>query len=164
MLAQAQPPIRIGLAQDSERSGWLSPVMIGIIAPVLLGLIIAPSILQGAAGVIGALLIVVLALALGAYILSVLAPGEPVGFAFDPQARTATVLRHGMVARSRIVIPFAEIARLKSVSRFDRDGYEQSAVELHTRNGDSWIVSADATEAELLALRKTVGLKAAQYR
>jgi hypothetical protein len=154
----------VGDAEVAGRSSWLSPVMIGITAPVVLGLLVAPSILQGAAGFIGALLAVVLVFALGAYILSVLAPGEPVGFAFDTQARSAAVLRAGMVARSRIEIPFSEIARLKSVSRSDRDGYERSAFELQTRDGDSWIVSADVSEAELAKIRKILGMKSMPQR
>jgi hypothetical protein len=154
----------VGESDVAGQTSWLSPVMIGMVAPVVLGLIVAPSILQGAAGFIGAVLVVVLVFALGAYILSVLAPGEPVGFVFDTQARSAAVLRDGMVARSRVEIPFAEIARLKAVSRSDRDGYERSACELHTRDGGSWIVAADVSDAELAKIRKILGLKSPPQR
>jgi hypothetical protein len=143
---QTDHQIFVGDAQGGGRTSSLSPVLIGVMAPMLLGLLVAPTILQGAAGVIGALLVFVLVLSLGAYVLSVLAPGEPVGFSFDTQARSASILREGIVARSRIEVPFSEIGRLKSVARFDRDGYECSAVELLTGNGDSWIVSANSLD------------------
>jgi hypothetical protein len=152
----------VGTPDNDQGATWLSPAMIGVVTPVVVGLMVAPHVLQGATGVVVALLVVVLVLAVGAYALSLLMPGEPVGLAFNFESRTLAVVRQGPLARATVDLPFAEIAHIKLAIRFDRDGYQQTAVEVYSRDGDHWIVPADIDETDLVKLRQAIGLRSSR--
>ena len=150
----------IGDAAAGGQSFWLSPALIGLSAPIVLGMVLAPHLLQGAASIIGLLLAFMLVLAIGAYILSILTPGDAKGIAVRGDAREVAIVRSGLISRSEVSIPFADIARVVQSKRYDHDGYELMAIEVQTRSGDSWVVPAEISDAELVQMRRMIGITA----
>jgi hypothetical protein len=146
----------IGDAGGRGMAVWMSPLLIGLIAPVLAGLFLFPELLRDALGVVGLLLAVALMIALGGYIVSVLLPGAPSALAVRPEARTVAVILRGMLAQREILVPFKDVAKLASAKSFDHDGYERSAVELKTRDGDSWIIPCEIDDAKLAQVRDVI--------
>ena len=151
--------IWIGAVDQGNRSLWMSPIIIGIAAPIILGLVVAPQILDGAAQIVMILLAILLVLAIGAYILSVVAPGEPGSIVVRAASRTVSVVRHGVVANSAVDIAFADITRVGLIQSADPDGYHVSAIELRTRGGEAWSIPCEVDAAELAHIRRLIGLK-----
>ena len=98
-------------------------------------------------------------LAIGAYILSVVAPGEPGSIVVRAASKTVSIVRHGLVANSEVDIAFAEITRLAVTQSADPDGYQVSAIELRTRGGETWSIPGEVDAAELAHIRRLIGLK-----
>ena len=139
------------------RAGWLSPALMGIAAPVVVGLFLAPQLLQGAATIVMMMLGLVLLLSAAVYGLSVVAPGAPRGFAVRAASSEVAIVRQGIVAQTEVVIPFKQIARLSLVRGADHDGYDANAIELRTRDGEIWIIPGDIDAADLERMRRLIG-------
>jgi hypothetical protein len=135
---------------------WLSPLLVGLIAPVLAGLFLFPELLRDALGVVGLLLALALLIALGGYVVSVLFPGAPSALAVRPETRTVAVILRGVLAQREILVPFKDVAKLVGAKSFDHDGYERSSVELKTRDGDAWIIPCEVDDAKLAQLRDVI--------
>ena len=161
-MAQAQnamaDDIWIGDGTEGGRSVWLSPALIGLSAPIVVGMVLAPQLLQGATEVIGVLLGALLLLAIGAYVLSVVAPGEPTGLIVRAGTKEVAILRRGLLARSEVVVPFSEVTKLSRSVGSDQDGYEISAVEVRTRDGVQWVIPGDVEDADLAQMRRMIGI------
>jgi hypothetical protein len=152
--------IWIGDAAGRGMSLWMSPLLVGLIAPVLAGLFLFPELLRDALGIVALLLGVALLIALGGYIVSVLLPGAPAALAVRPETRTVAVILRGMLAQREIVVPFKDVAKLANARSFDHDGYERTAVELKTRDGDSWIIPCEIDDAKLAQVRDVITKRA----
>jgi hypothetical protein len=146
----------IGDAGSRGMAVWMSPLLIGLIAPVLAGLFLFPELVRDALGVVGLLLAVALLIALGGYIISVLFPGAPAALSVRPGTRTVAVILRGVLAQREILVPFKDVAKLASAKSFDHDGYERSAVELKTRDGDAWVIPCEIDEAKLTKVRDVI--------
>ena len=154
----AAADLSIGDASGQRRSVWLSPLLLGLAAPSVAGLILFPELLRDALGVVAMLLGLVLLIALGAYVLSVVSPGRPEALAVRPETGTVAVTLRGALAQTEVLVPFKNVARLSALNGFDHDGYERPMVELKTRDGDVWIIPCEADEAQLVRLRSIVGV------
>ena len=154
----AAADLSIGDASGKRRSVWLSPLLLGLAAPSVAGLILFPELLRDALGVVAMLLGLVLLIALGAYVLSVVSPGRPEALAVRPETGTVAVTLRGALAQTEVLVPFKNVARLSALNGFDHDGYERPMVELKTRDGDVWINPCEADEAQLVRLRSIVGV------
>jgi hypothetical protein len=149
----------LGESAAGGLSKWLSPLLVGLIAPVVAGMFIAPDLLRESFGIVALLLGLALLIALGGYIISVLFPGDPAALAIRPQSGSVAVVMKGVLAQREIIVPFKEVAKLSSAKSFDHDGYELSAVELKTKDGDSWVIPCDADETKLAHLRSVIGMR-----
>jgi hypothetical protein len=149
----------IGDVSQLRRSFWLSPLLVGLAAPVIAGLVLFPELLRDALGAVGLLLGLVLLIAIGAYVMSVLSPGRPAALSVQPESGFVSVVVRGPFAQSEIQVPFKEVAKLSALNGFDHDGYERSMVELKTRDGDIWIIPCEADESQLTRLRGLIGVQ-----
>lgn len=145
------------IGSTGDRAAWLSYALMGLAAPIVTGLVLAPQVLEGAGWLVGAMLVMVLVLSIGAYGLSVLVPGSPSGAVVRMGSREVAIIRHGLLAKSEVHVPFAEVTRVSIVSGADRDGYDRSALEVRTRDGDTWIVPCGIDAAELAHVRSMIG-------
>ena len=73
--AGIQNDVVFGADQIHSRAFWLSPALIGLCAPIVVGLLLAPYIISDAGFLIGGMLSACMVIAVGAYLLSVMAPG-----------------------------------------------------------------------------------------
>ena len=120
-------------------------------------MVLFPELLRDAVGMVALVLGVVLLVALGAYVVSVLAPGVPVALEARPGESVVAVVIRGAVAQREILVPFKNVAKLNNVKSCDHDGYEFSSVELKTRDGDTWVIPHEADDATLARLRSLIG-------
>ena len=159
-MAQAAPDNSVeifNIGATGDRAAWLSHALMGIAAPILTGLVLVPQVLEGAGWLVGAMLAAVLGLSIVAYGLSVLVPGSPSGVVVRMGSREVAIVRHGLLAKSEVLVPFAEVMRVSIASGADRDGYDRSALELRTRSGDTWIVPCGIDAADLAHVRRMIG-------
>ena len=139
-------------------AGWLSPALMGIAAPILAALIIAPQLLEGAGTIAAVLLGIVLFVSAAGYGLSIMTPGSPSGVVLRAASRQVAIVRSGLVAQSEVLLPFAEVVRMSVSKRADRDGYDRNALEVRSRAGETWVIPCDIDDAELARMRSLVGL------
>ena len=151
--------IWIGIPDPGARTLWLSPVLIGVAAPLIFGLLLAPQFLEGAGPVIAVLLFLLLLLAGCAYLLSVVAPGAPTAVKVQAATQTLVLMRHGVLANSELAIPFADVSGIGLTSGAYRDGFGKSGIEILTRSGDRWTLPADIDAADIANLRRLVGVR-----
>lgn len=162
MVASATTQTEMWIGDNAAgRASFLSPALLGLSAPIVVGMVVAPQLLEGGAGIVWLLLGVLFVLAACAYFLSLLAPGEVCGLVLRSEPREIAVVRRGMAGYSEVRIAFTEIGRLATATRYDHDGYEVPTVEVRTKDGDAWVVAAEMDEAELSQWRRAIGLKAA---
>lgn len=149
----------VGEMPGPRSSFWLSPILIGLSAPVVAGLVLFPELLRDALGMVALMLGVVLLAALAAYIASVVAPGVPVALEVRQETADVAVMIRGAVAQRTVLVPFKDITRLSVLKSCDHDGYEQTSVELKTRDGDAWVIACEADEAVVARLRGLIGVR-----
>ncbi len=149
----------IGATPGPGASVWLSPMLIGLSAPVVAGLVLFPELLRDALGMLALVLSVALFVAIAAYIVSVLAPGVPVALEVRQATSEVAVVISGALAERVVLVPFKEVARLGLIKSSDQDGYEVTSVELKTRDGDAWVVAGNTDEATIVRLRSVIGIR-----
>ena len=153
--------IWVGVPDPGVRTLWFSPVLIGVAAPLVFGSILAPQLLDGAGPVVAMLLFLLLLLAGGAYLLTVVAPGAPTAMKVQTATQTLVLMRHGLLANSELAIPFSDVAGINLTSGADRDGFARSGIEIRSRDGDSWALSADVDATDVANLRRLMGVRSA---
>ncbi len=143
----------LGDASMNGRQPWMSPVLIGLGAPVILGLLLAPQFLLNSGSLIVGGLVLLMVIAAGAYALSVAFPGTPGTLIVTPRTRTLTIVRYGMLANSTVTLPFAEVLRIELAHALTREHSATPFLHLHTRSGETWSIPADVTKEEVEDLR-----------
>lgn len=146
----------LGDASLSDRQPWMSPVLIGLGAPAVLGLVLAPQFIAGSGSLIVAGLVLLLIAAAGAYALSLAFPGTPGTLIVVPSARTLTVISYGMLASSSVTLPFAEIVRVELAHALTREHSATAFLRLHAKSGEVWSIPADVTKEEVDELRTLI--------
>jgi hypothetical protein len=131
----------------------LVPVLIGLTAPVLVLSIIDPRALANASVIFHIYLFLVFVIATGAYIYSVVDPGEITKVVFDKQSRVVTVNRAGLFATSALEIPFSDIAAVRVESRYDDDGYQSHVPMLVLTDHKIVPLPAGTTEQDVATMR-----------
>lgn len=158
--APATEEFWLGDAAVGVRQPWMSPVLIGLGAPIVLGLLLAPQFLLGASSMIVASLVFLMIMAAGAYAISVLLPGTPGTLIVAPRTQTLTVIRYGILSNSSVEVPFSEVVRIELANELTREHSATPFLHLHTRSGDVWGIPADITKKETDALRALIRTKA----
>ncbi len=163
-MAQAQnspaPMLVLGETQVSSLGAlrWISPVVIGLCAPMVLGLLLFPGLIEHARFVISAVLVALVFVCAAAYALSVISPGAVTGLTIDRGRRQIALVREGMFAVTTQSVAFEDVADLRLARRSDDDGYLTENAELTTRQGDIIALPVSITPANVTAARRVIGL------
>ena len=136
-----------------------SPLILGLIAPIVVLMVIDPSALRHAQFLIVAILLPLLFASIAIYAYSVLNPGDVAGLLVDPAERAVVLTQANGFASRRTAIAFEDIVNARIVANYDRDGYATTRGELALQSGERILLPAGMTEAHLKALRLAVGLR-----
>ncbi len=136
-----------------------SPVILGLVAPILLMMVIDPSMLRHAQFLIVAVLIPMLFISIGLYAFSVFNPGEVAGLIADPSRRILEVVQSNWFATRRTELPFNEVGAIRLTSVYDHDGYAVQRGEIELQSGTRIELPAGLGSSEVNALKLAVGLR-----
>lgn len=136
-----------------------SPILIGILAPILAAALIDPSLLQHARFMLIAVMAPMMFLTIAIYAYSVLNPGEVSGLIADPGQRTLQVVQSNMFAMRRTDLSFNEISSIRLASIYDRDGYPVHRAEMELQSGQRIGLPSNLGAAEVKALNYVLGLR-----
>lgn len=130
----------------------LVPVLIGLMGPVLVISLVDPRALASASVLVHIYLFAIFMIAAGAYIYSVLDPGEVTRVTFDKQAGFVSAERSGLFAMSTLDIPFSDISTVRIEARYDDDGYQTAIPVMVLKNRQIVPLPAGTTEADVAAM------------
>ena len=153
-------PIIIG-AVDLEKASamrWLSPILLGLLAPAILALFFLPEGILQSTSIIFLMLTLMLVLSIAAYIATIIVPGDAVEFQIDSSARSVRVLLSGPFAGTVREIAFDEITGFRAVVRYDDDGYSENTAQLTMHTGEVIAVPLLQPMDEFQAARQAIGL------
>ena len=136
-----------------SRSLALAPILMGLAAPVLVLLLIDADALSGANLIIQLYLYAMFAVATGAYIVSIFETGDVTGVTMDGPARKFIVERTGLIAKSALEIPYADIAAVRIETRYDDDGYQTAMPVLVLTTREVVPLPAGTTESDVVTMR-----------
>lgn len=136
-----------------------SPILIGVMAPILAAALIEPSLLKHSRFMIVAVLAPMMFLSIGIYTYSVLNPGEVSGLIADPSRRTLQIVQSNMFALRRTDLQFNEISAIRLASQYDRDGYAIQRAEMELRSGQRIGLPGNLGAAEVKALNYVIALR-----
>ena len=136
----------------------LSPILLGLAAPMLVIGVVDPSIIQHGRVIIFALLAPMLMVATVLFAASLLWPGDVTAIIVDSKARKVEFVQSGVLATSSVEVHFDQIAALGLASRFDDDGYPFSQPEIQLRDGQRMALPAGSTKESIEAARRVLGL------
>lgn len=142
---------------DASRTASLissaAPMILCLAAPILVMMLIDPSILRHASFLLLAILVPMLLVSVGIYIFSVLNPGDIAGVIADAGRREVDLLHANAFATRRTTIAFADIANVRLIAAYDRDGYATERGELLKVNGERVLLPVGIDGAEISALK-----------
>lgn len=151
--------ILLGYEDDGQAGllGWISPALLGLTVPLVLIAFVAPTAMGSAWVVIGTLLIMLAAVSVALYVVSVLMPGAISSLIVDGGAREIEICRESPVAITRTVVPFDDVKMLRmSVDRC-RDGYGVETAQLVLRDGSVHPLPATVTRNDIDHAQRMIG-------
>ncbi len=131
----------------------LVPILIGLVAPVLVLVVIDPRALGSATVLLHIYMFAIFVIATGAYIWTVLDPGDITRVTFDKPSRKVVAERSGALAKSTLDIPFVDIAAIRMESRYDDDGYESLVPILVLTTREILPLPRGTTEADIAMMK-----------
>jgi hypothetical protein len=135
----------------------LSPILLGLSAPMLVIGVIDPAIIQHGRAIIFALLASMLMVTTVLFAASLLWPGDVTAIIVDAKARKVEFVQSGLLATSTVEVHFDQIAAIGLASRFDDDGYPFSQPEIQLRDGQRVALPEGSTAETIAAARRALG-------
>jgi hypothetical protein len=135
----------------------LSPIMIGLVTPMVVIGLIDPTVLQHGRVIIFTLLLSLLLIATVLFAVSIMWPGEVTSVIVDVKTRKVEFVQSGFLANSSVEVHFDQIAAIGFASRYDRDGYMTNAAEIQLRDGQRVALPATTAPETLAAARRALG-------
>ena len=146
---------------DSGRAAGMinaaAPLIIGLVAPILVFLLIDPSVLLNAPFLVSTILLPLLGFSVAVYAYSVLNPGDVAGVIVDREKRYVELVQANFFATRRTTLAFGEIASVRMASEYDQDGYAEPRAELILETGETVALASITSAAELQALKAALG-------
>jgi hypothetical protein len=149
-------------SEDAPRRHALVPVLLGLLAPVVVLSIIDVRALASATVIVHIYLFALFVIAAGAYFVSIIEPGEITRVTVDRKARMVSLERTGLLARSTLDIPFADIAAVRIESHGDDDGYETAVPVMVLTTREVLPLPAGTSEADVATMRSMLKGSSAQ--
>lgn len=154
-------------ANGSERStalSWLSPVIVGMIAPAIAAMFIVPTFAANSGTFITVLLLIALVVCVIAYATSAFVPGDPIGLELDRDSRKVSIIMASPFAVKRRTFEASEIAGLRYATVYDQDGYSEIAAVLTTHDGETFEVTGDISSDDVEEARRILGFRSSSQR
>lgn len=136
----------------------IAPILIGLASPVIVFSLTSPAFLAHARFMILSLLCGLFIVATILFAMSLLVHGPLSALAIDTEHHSLELVYSGAFANKGVQISFKDISALRLTTQYDDDGYRYTAPELVLRSGSRMLLPIAATEAELKAARKLIGL------
>jgi hypothetical protein len=164
--AEAVGDQRLVLGQQPDASGarsrfnlhMLSPILLGLAAPMLVIGLIDPAGLRPGRVMVFALLGSLFLVATVLFAVSLLWQGEITAVVFDKQRRKIEFVQSGLLANISVEVHFDQVAAIGVAARFDRDGYPFTQAEIELRDGQRVALPAGTTTETIAAARRALGL------
>lgn len=135
-----------------------SPVLIGILAPIIVVALVEPSLLRHAHFMIMAVMLPMLLISISIYAYSVINPGDVSGLIVDAGHRKLQLVQSNIFAMRRTELSFNEVSAIRVTSLYDRDGYATQRAELELQSGQSIGLPSTLGVPEANALKYIIGL------
>lgn len=145
--------INADASRTASLVGSAAPMILGLAAPILVMMLIDPSILRHASFLLLAILVPMLLVAVGIYAFSVINPGDLAGVIADAQRQEVDLLHANAFAIRRTTIAFEDISNVRLIAAYDRDGYATERGELLLQNGERVLLPVGIDGAEINALK-----------
>ena len=146
--------VQFGVESDhAAHRQALAPVLLGLLAPMLLFMLIDPRALSSISVIAPVYLFAIFVIASAAYLISVFENGEVTRITFDRATKLVVVERTGMLAKSEMEIPFADIATVRMETRFDDDGYQTRTPILVLTTREAVELPAGTNETDVVKMR-----------
>ena len=144
-----------GVETESTYAGRhaLVPVLLGLAAPVIVLSLVDPRALASASVILHVYLFLIFAIATGAYIYSVFAPGDITKVTFQKRQRVVIVERAGLFATTKSEVLFSDIASVRIETHYDDDGYETAVPVIVLTDHKFLQLPAGTTQADVDAMR-----------
>ena len=110
--------------ENAPRRSILPLILFALAAPVLVLIAVDPRAFSSATVIAYIYLPAIFVVAMVAFLISVFETGDVTSVTIDKPTRTVTVVRSGMLAKSAISLPFAEVITARIETRYDDDGYK----------------------------------------
>ncbi len=134
-----------------------SPLLVGLLVPLVIVYMLDPAMLRHARFVITLLLVAVMVVAAALYIASVLTSGDVRSVILDVRNRVVELVMDGAFATSNLKVPFDEIATVKRIRVGGREGYGESRMLIELRNKQLIELPEDMTDADIATMLSALG-------
>ena len=153
---------RFGEDVEPQAKGFdfqlLSPLLLGLLAPFMVGQYFEPEALRHLKWPIWIFLIAMFAICSALFFYTHHFPGTINKIIVDREARTIEIEWRNLMAQASQVVPFADITALRVRQDYDDDGLPSQVVELVLRTRAPIKLPASITEQQLRPLRASIGL------
>lgn len=155
MTSSAAANEQFGVESETSYTGRhaLVPVLIGLTSPILVISLIDPRALASVSVIFHIYLFLIFVVATGAYIYSVIEPGEITKVTFDKKSRKVMVTRSGLFATTAEEVPFYDIAAVRIEARFDDDGYQTDIPVMVMTDHKTMLLPAGTSEGDVIKIR-----------
>jgi hypothetical protein len=160
-VAQTNVPIQLGAVEQTynRRFQWMVPVLIGLSAPLIFGLLTFPTLLEDARPVIAVMLSGVVIVCGAAAAIALILRGDAVGAIVNGSEQKVDVLFENMFATSVKTYAFSDIADFHAQERRDRDGYSYTGANIVMTDGKTISILASLSADEISAARRVMGIR-----
>ena len=146
-------PNRFGLSA-------LAPMVLGFVAPLIALVLVDPALLRDGREFLVALLLVVMFVASALFAYGVFMPKNLTTLRVNPAGKAVEMVYSNALAEEVDSIAFAQIADIRAVRAYDRDGYSAARHVIVQRNGDQISLPAGVVQGNLEQIRRLVGIAA----
>lgn len=151
--------IAFGTADDAgpRRLHSIAPILVGLLAPALVLMAVDPRALASASVLLHIYLGAIFVIAMGAYIITVVDPGQVTRIDFLADDKVLAVERTGHFAKKVSQVPFADIASLRIETRYDDDGYKANVPLIVLTTHEVIELPDTTTEDDIKLMRRLIG-------
>lgn len=143
--------------ENAPRRSILPLILFALAAPVLVLIAVDPRAFSSATVIAYIYLPAIFVVAMVAFLISVFETGDVTSVTIDKPTRTVTVVRSGMLAKSAISLPFAEVITARIETRYDDDGYKTLLPVLVLATREIIPLPAGTSESDVAAMRALLG-------
>lgn len=160
-IVDANGRVRLATARHFEGERYdglhkLLPAMLGLLVPMLLPLMMTPTLIQPALPLMHALMIAMAAGAIGVALYATVRKGDVVSVTIDPQSCSLALVHGGAFANARSRLPIDRVAALEMVTVQLAHRQTRQTARIVTTDGRIYTLPDDITRSELMTFRSAI--------